>query len=159
MWGREFFLRTGGFDGRFEGIEDVHLAFKADQLGARAARRDRPKQLYCRRPRRETLEKQLDTLKNQKKELAGAIDALEAEVNLLKLQQMESKYQCDNTRLSSIKESIRDMRKRIDIKREQLKLAPIVHEEKPTTATANRSVDEILAGLGNEAKPATGSKD
>jgi len=115
--------------------------------------------LASRERTRETLEKQLDTLKNQKKELAGAIDALEAEVNLLKLQQMESKYQSDNTRLSAIKESIRDMRKRIDVKREQLKLAPIVHEDRPAAANSNRSVDEILAGLGTEAKPATGRTD
>lgn len=108
--------------------------------------------LASRERTRDTLEKQLDTLKGQKKELAGAIDALEAEVNLLKLQQMESKYQCDDTRLSEIKSSIRDLRKRIDVKREQLKLAPAVHEEKPVAAASNRSVDEILAGLGVEPK-------
>lgn len=113
--------------------------------------------LASRERTRESLEKQLDTLKNQKKELSGAIDGLEAEINLLKLQQMESKYQCDDSRLAGIKESIRDMRKRIDIKREQLKLAPAVHEDRPAAATSNRSVDEILSGLGGEAKPAVGA--
>lgn len=115
--------------------------------------------LASRERTRDALEKQLDTLKYQKKELAGAIDALEAEVNLLKLQQMESKYQTDNTRLSSIKESIRDMRKQIDIKREQLRLAPTVHEDQPTAATSNRSVDEILSSLGGEPAPAGAKAD
>src|SRR5262245_52210767 len=54
-----------------------------------------------------TLTKQLDTMKNQKKELTAAVDALEAELTALKLQQMESKYQTDDTRLGKIKEDIR----------------------------------------------------
>jgi len=115
--------------------------------------------LASRERTRETLEKQLDTLKYQKKEMAGAIDALEAEIHLLKLQQMESTYQCDNTRLSSIKESIRDMRKKIDIKREELRLAPTVQEDRPTAAATNRSVDEILSGLSSEGKSASTKVD
>lgn len=107
--------------------------------------------LASRERTRDALEKQLDTLKYQKKELAGAIDALEAEINLLKLQQMESKYQNDNTRLASIKESIREMRKTIDIKREQLRLAPTVHEEQSTaSSTTSRSIDDILSILGKD---------
>ena len=105
--------------------------------------------LASRERTRESLEKQLDTLKNQKKELGSAIDDLEAQINLLKLQQMESKYQRDDSRLSSIKESIRDMRKRMEVKREELKLAPTVHEDRPAAATGHRSVDEILSGLGD----------
>ena len=114
--------------------------------------------LASRERTREALEKQLDTLKYQKKELAGSIDALEAEINLLKLQQMESKYQSDNTRLASIKDSIREMRKKIDIKREQLRLAPTVHEDRPSAPASNRSVDEILSGLG-DAAPAAAKVD
>ena len=49
------------------------------------------------------LEKQLEALKSQKSELTAAIDALEAEVTMVKLQQMESKYQTDNSRLAKIK--------------------------------------------------------
>lgn len=57
LWRRDFFLHAGGFDGRFDGFEDVQLAFKADRLGARVVRRARPKQLYCQRPGRETRER------------------------------------------------------------------------------------------------------
>jgi len=114
--------------------------------------------LSSRERTRTVLEKQLDTLKDQKKELASTIDALVSEINVLKLQQMESKYSTDNTRLSGIKESIREMRKKIEIEREKLKLAPVVFEDgpKPSAAT-NRSVDEILAPLAGE-KPARPAK-
>jgi glycosyltransferase involved in cell wall biosynthesis len=55
MWSRAFFLRLGGYDGRFEGIEDVQLAFKAAQARASVRPMPRPKQVYCLRPGRETL--------------------------------------------------------------------------------------------------------
>lgn len=54
MWRRDFYVRMGGYDGRFEGIEDVHLAFKAARMQARIGRMTRPKQIYCRRGERET---------------------------------------------------------------------------------------------------------
>jgi chromosome segregation ATPase len=95
---------------------------------------------------RDTLEKQLDALKNQERELATAIDGLEAEVTALKLQQMESKYQTDDTRLSKIKEDIRALKTKIEIQREELKLLPGVFDT-PATATSNKSVDDIMAPL------------
>ncbi len=121
-----------------------------DSLDATLASRERS---------REALEKQLDTLKAQRLEMTAAIDGLEAELTAVKLQQMESKYQCDDTRLSGIKESIRDMRKAIAVEREKLKLAPVVHDDdRPTAASANRSVDDILAPLADKpaATPAKG---
>jgi chromosome segregation ATPase len=95
---------------------------------------------------KETLEKQLETLKNQKGELAAAVDALEAEVTALKLQQMESKYQTDDTRLSKIKEDIRALKTKIEIQREELKLLPGVLDT-PSKATSNKSVDDIMAPI------------
>jgi hypothetical protein len=55
MWRRDYFLQLGGYDSRFEGIEDVQLAFKASVRSARVIRLPQPKQVYCRRPERETL--------------------------------------------------------------------------------------------------------
>ena len=55
MWRLAFFSGLGGYDGRFEGFEDVHLAFKASRCGARVLRLERPKQVYCQRPERDTL--------------------------------------------------------------------------------------------------------
>jgi chromosome segregation ATPase len=100
---------------------------------------------------KETLEKQLETMKNQKGELTAAVDALEAELTSLKLQQMESKYQTDDTRLAKIKEDIRALRTKIDIEKEKLKLLPTVLDT-PTQATTNKSVDDIIAPLAAPAK-------
>jgi len=102
---------------------------------------------------KETLEKQLETLKNQKGELAAAVDALEAEVTALKLQQMENKYQTDDTRLGKIKEDIRALKTKIEIEREKLKLLPTVLDT-PSKTTSNKSVEDIMAPLTG--KPATG---
>jgi chromosome segregation ATPase len=76
------------------------------------------------------LEKQLDTMKNQKVELTAAVDALEAELTALKLQQLKTKFA---------------------VEREKLALMPAVLETTPTKATATKSVDDIMAPL---AKPA-----
>jgi hypothetical protein len=96
---------------------------------------------------RDSLERQLETLKNQEKELVTAIDGLEAELNNLKLQQMESKYQTDDTRLAKIKEDMRKLKTRVDVEREKLKLLPAAMEPTPAPQTSNESLDDILAPL------------
>ena len=99
------------------------------------------------------LEKQLEGMKTQKMELTAAVDALEAEVALLKLQQIESRYQTDNTRLARVKEEIRALQTKIAVSKEELKLLPSVIESPATTSAANKSVDDIMAPLSG--KPAT----
>jgi chromosome segregation ATPase len=107
---------------------------------------------------KESLEKQLETLKNQKTDLAAAVDGLEAELTNLKLQQMESKYQTDDSRLAKIKEDIRALRTKMEIEREKLKLLPSALEPSVTTYSS-KSVDDIMAPLGAPAKTAaTGEK-
>ena len=100
---------------------------------------------------KDTLEKQLDTLKNQKTEMAAAVDGLEAQLNALKLEQMQNKYQTDDSRLGKIKEDIRALKTKMDIEREKLKLLPSTLESSPASTT--KSVDDIMAPL-NTAKPA-----
>jgi len=108
---------------------------------------------------KDTMEKQLEALKTQKVELATAVDALEAEVALLKLQQTESKYQTDGTRLAQIKESIRDLKTKVAVQREELKLMPAAFDAPATPAAASKSVEDIMAPLsgtkpaGSAAKP------
>lgn len=101
---------------------------------------------------RDGLEKQLDAMKNQKAELTATIDAVEAELTALKLQQMESKYQTDDSRLAKIKEDIRALKTKMEIDREKLKLMPAVFD-KPSKATSTKSVDEIMAPLNAQSKP------
>lgn len=116
----------------------THVARKQqlDSLEKTLAHRERIK---------ETLEKQLDSMKKQKLELKSEIDAVEAEYKALQLQQMESKYQSDDTRLARVKESLSSLRKKLDIEKEKLKLAPRVYE--PETPGISKTVDEILAPL------------
>jgi len=95
------------------------------------------------------LEAQLDELKSKKMELATVIDSIEVELKDLQLKQMESKYQLDDTRLARIKESITELRKKIDIKREELKLAP-EGRDLPAPAQAGDTVDDILAPLADK---------
>lgn len=103
------------------------------------------------------LEKQLEALKTQKLELAAAVDALEAEVMVLKLQQTESKYQTDGTRLARVKESIRELKTKVAVQREELKLMPSAIESSGVAASGSKSVDDIMAPLSG-GKPATASK-
>ena len=86
-------------------------------------------------------------MRNQKRELGAQIDAVEAEYKALQLQQIESKYQTDDTKLARIKESLRTMRTKLDVEKEKLKLTPKVHEAPASTTGAEQSVDEILAPL------------
>jgi len=107
---------------------------------------------------KETLEKQLEALKTQKLEMAAAVDALEAEVRLLALQQTESRYQTDGTRLARVKESIRDLKTKVAVQREELKLMPAAFDAPAATSSANKSVDDIMAPLSTPKPAATAGK-
>lgn len=106
----------------------------------------REKVLAHREQIKATLEKQLDGLKKQKEELLVEIEGIEAEFRTLQLQQIESKYQHDDTRLSKVKEQIRSLRKKLDVEKTKLDLAPTVHTEEPAVSPT-ASVDDILAPL------------
>lgn len=94
---------------------------------------------------RDGLERQLDELKKKRIELGSEIDTIEAEFTMLKYKQMESKYQFDDTRLSKIKASLAELKKKHDIQVEQLKLSPRMSDEAPSVD--GQTVDEILAPL------------
>jgi chromosome segregation ATPase len=97
------------------------------------------------------LEAQLTELKAKKAELAAAVDQAEIELKDLQLKQMESKYQFDDTRLAGIKESLRKLRTEIDVKREELKLAPPAETTQAVTPEP-QTIDEILAPLAKSGK-------
>ena len=104
---------------------------------------------------RDTMEKQIDAMKVQRDELGAAVNALEAEIKLLQLQQMESKYQTDGTRMARVKEDIRDLKTKVAVHREELKLLPAAFDAPATTTATSKSVDDIMAPLS---APAKGSK-
>lgn len=104
---------------------------------------------------RETLERQLDELARQKNELRTELSLIETELKTIELEQMESRYQRDDTRLGRVKESLAEMRKRIEIEREKLKLAPRTMTDVVPMGMGDESVDEILAPLAKPAQSET----
>ena len=107
---------------------------------------------------RDSLEKQLEAMKNQKSELTATIDALEAELTALKLRQMESKYQTDDTRLARIKDDIRALKTKMEVEREKLKLLPAIFETHDKTSST-KSVEDIMAPLTAQPKPTSAKPD
>ena len=94
---------------------------------------------------KDALQKQIDGLRRNKVELVVAIDKLEAEYKVLQYQQIESKYQVDDTRLSNVKQSLRDLQRDVDIQRQKLKMAPTIMED--GAPASGLSVEEILSPL------------
>jgi len=84
---------------------------------------------------------QFETLKAQLGDMTREVAALEAEVELLKVEQMRSKYQTDGTRLAKFKESTAELRNKLDVQKRTLAKL----QGTKGTAAANKSVDEILA--------------
>ena len=50
VWQRDFFLWLGGYDARFDGAEDLQLAWRAEQAGVQIARCNSAKQIYVQHP-------------------------------------------------------------------------------------------------------------
>jgi len=94
------------------------------------------------------LDRQRLEMNRLKTDLDVAIDGLEEEVQALKLQQMESKYQTDDTRVAQIKESIAKQKKRLDVQRRELNL---LQDSVTPSLSTTESVDDIMA-------PVTGKK-
>jgi phage shock protein A len=110
---------------------------------------------------RDMLEKQLEELQNQKETLTNAVNAAEAELNALKLAQMQSKYQTDGTRLAKIKEDLQSLNTKVAVEREKLKLMPKAHEKPVAVPSSGKSVDDIVAPLNDkkpDAAPKTGAQ-
>jgi chromosome segregation ATPase len=97
---------------------------------------------------KDALQRQVEGLRRSKVELVVAIDKLEAEYKVLQYQQIESKYQVDDSRLAGVKQSLRDLQRDVDIQRTKLKMAPTVLEE--GAPASGLSVEEILAPLSGK---------
>lgn len=93
------------------------------------------------------LEQQRLVMTRMKTDLDVAIDGLEDELQALKLQQMESKYQTgtgiDGNRVAQIRDSIQKQQKKFDVQRRELEL--LQSSDGPLPTVSGESVDEILA--------------
>ncbi|HEY8504845.1 MAG TPA: hypothetical protein VIL46_09705 [Gemmataceae bacterium] len=133
-----------------EAKEELSLAVDR-HTRARAEFATKEKTLEVRTRTRDLVKKQLEALIRQKSELETAVAELEAELRLAELEQIESAYQDDNTRLSDVKQSLKDLKKRINVQREKLRLSATYDQD----SAAHLSVDEILGRLNrlDETRP------
>ena len=95
---------------------------------------------------RDLAEQHLQALISQKSELEAAVTELDADIKLAKIEQVESKYQNDGSRMADVKESLVKLRKRIEIQREKLALA----RQYDKSSVENKSVEEIMAELNDK---------
>jgi chromosome segregation ATPase len=93
-------------------------------------------------------EQHLQALITQKSELETAVVEIEALIKQAKVEQVQSKFQNDGTRMAQVKEDLAKLRKRIDIQREKLHLSKNLDR----SSVENRSVDEILADLDTKSE-------
>jgi peptidoglycan hydrolase CwlO-like protein len=98
---------------------------------------------------RDLAEQHLQALVTQKSELEAAVTELEADIKMAKIEQVQSKYQNDGTRMAEVKESLAKLKKRIEVQREKLALA----KQYEKSGVENKSVDEIMAELDAKDKP------
>jgi chromosome segregation ATPase len=101
--------------------------------------------LETRLKNRDLLERQLATLIEQRTDLTTEIARLDAEIQQIKLEQMESKTVTnDGSRLDGVKKSLSDLKRRLAIQRETMNIAK---KYESNDKVADKSVDEILSGL------------
>lgn len=106
--------------------------------------------LTVRERTRTMAEQHLNALVDQKRTLATEVTELEADIKLAKLEQVQSKYQNDGSRMAKVKEDLQNLRKRIEIQREKLNLT----KKYDPAAAENKTVDEILAELDSKGEKA-----
>jgi peptidoglycan hydrolase CwlO-like protein len=99
---------------------------------------------------RDLAEQHLQALVSQKSELEAAVTELEADIKVARIEQVQSKYQNDGTRMADIKESLASLRQRIEVQREKLALI----KKYDRSDVENKSVDEILAELDSKGEKA-----
>jgi peptidoglycan hydrolase CwlO-like protein len=104
--------------------------------------------LAVRERTRDLSEQHLQALITQKSELEAAVVELEADIKLARLEQVQSKYQNDGTRMAEVKESLAKLRHRIEVQREKLAIA----KQYSNSTVENKSVDEILAEMDTKDK-------
>jgi peptidoglycan hydrolase CwlO-like protein len=92
---------------------------------------------------RDLAQEHLQALIAQKSELEAAVTELEADIKLAKIEQVQSKYQNDGTRMAEVKERLANLKKRVEVQRTKLNLA----KQYDKTSVDNKSVDEIMAEL------------
>ena len=108
------------------------------------------KMLAAHEQTRSLAEKHLQALISEKAQMESAVTDLEALIKQVKIEQVQSKYQNDGTRMARVKEDLAKLKKRIAVQREKLNL----HKKWDPNSVENKSVDEILAELDGKGEKA-----
>ena len=111
------------------------------------------KMLAVRERTRTMAEQHLQALITEKAQLESDVLDLEALIKQVKVEQVQSKYQNDGTRMARVKEDLAKLKKRIEVQREKL----IITKKVDPDSVEHKSVDEILADLDRKAE-ATGDQ-
>jgi peptidoglycan hydrolase CwlO-like protein len=110
------------------------------------------KMLAVRERTRTMAEQHLQALITEKSQLESDVVDLEALIKQVKIEQVQSKYQNDGTKMAQVKEDIAKLKKRIEIQREKLKINKSVGD---INSVEHKSVDEILADLDRKSEKAS----
>jgi peptidoglycan hydrolase CwlO-like protein len=108
------------------------------------------KKLAVHEQTRTLAEQHLQALISEKAQLESDVTDLEAMIKQFKIEQVQSKYQNDGTRMAQVKEDLAKLKKRIAVQREKLNLT----RKFDPNSVENKSVDEILADLDNKSEKA-----
>lgn len=158
--------RRGAFKGDESTVKwdgrTVHISVAKDllsrEIATHKARETELKSLESmlavRERSRTMAEQHLQALVSQKAELESDVTSLEADIKLAKIEQVESRYQNDGTRMAKVKSDLNELRKRIEIQREKLALSRKVDPK----SVENKSVDEIFAELDKAGSELLGRK-
>jgi len=139
------------WDGREVGYDRAKELLQAQVIACRNVENDlksTEKMFAVRERTRDLAEQHLQALISQKSELESAVVELEADIKLAKIEQVQSKYQNDGTRMAEVKDSLTKLRKRIEIQRAKLELS----KQYNGSSVENKSVEEILAELDSKDK-------
>lgn len=145
------------WDGREVGYDRAKELLQAQVIACKNVENDlksTEKMFAVRERTRDLAEQHLSALISQKSELEAAVVELEADIKLAKIEQVQSKYQNDGTRMAEVKDSLSKLRKRIEVQREKMALS----KQYDKSSVENKSVEEILAELDSKDKPQEISK-
>lgn len=111
----------------------------------------REKELAIRKKTLDSAKDQLDAMKDKEKELKLAIAELESELKSVRVEQTRSQFQMDDSRLSDIKQSIEELRTRVNAERYKVELEGRL----TSTGTVPEKVDvQPVKNLAKEIKEA-----
>ncbi len=98
---------------------------------------------------------QLESIKQQKQDLEVQIAQMEAELKAVRLAQTRSNFRLDDSRLGQIKESLKNLRTRIDTERQEAELVAAYANEIPVEKKVKSAEDlskEVEAFLSDSSK-------